>query len=166
MDIYHAGKQDAADDHKFINERLLEVAIPDEAKHEGAITLEDCLEAYFNNRIEVKRHLQRRSTLQSIRSVDTGKGQVTHIETLEVAPSRPDSPQTMTPTSNTTPSSPLRPINGRRRADSIFTERLVERGEPSEKKGSDEKSFYGRPRGGSIRKEVMMPAWQFFSLIR
>jgi len=28
MDIFHEGKGDVADDHKFINERLLEVAIP------------------------------------------------------------------------------------------------------------------------------------------
>ena len=50
MDIYHTGKEDLTDDHKFINERLLEVAIP-EAVEGQTITLEDCLESYFNNRI-------------------------------------------------------------------------------------------------------------------
>lgn len=58
MDIYHTGKEDVADDHKFINERLLEVAIPPEHEDGTAITLEECLEAYFNNKIEVKRYLQ------------------------------------------------------------------------------------------------------------
>ena len=66
MDIFHTGKEDAADDHKFINERLLDVAIPEDPNGQRReITLEDCLEAYFNNRVEVKRYLERRSTLSS-----------------------------------------------------------------------------------------------------
>jgi hypothetical protein len=44
MDIFHEGKGDAADDHKFINERLLEVAIPQQAPEGRPIRLEDCLE--------------------------------------------------------------------------------------------------------------------------
>ncbi|KKY20553.1 putative ubiquitin c-terminal hydrolase family protein [Diplodia seriata] len=65
MDIYHTGKEDVADDHRFVNERLLEVAIPEDNPHsDEPIKLEECLEIYFNNRIEVRRHLERRSTLQ------------------------------------------------------------------------------------------------------
>ena len=169
MDIYHTGKEDAADDHKFVNERLLEVAIPSEREDGRVITLEDCLEIYFNNRIEVKRHLQRRNTVQSVRSMDTDKGQTTHIEAAEVS-SGPNSPTISTPTTSLAPISPIRPVDGRRRADSIFSERYVESKEFSEKKLLEEMSTYsgnGRPRGGSLlRKEVMMPAWQFFSLIR
>ena len=169
MDIYHTGKEDAADDHKFVNERLLEVAIPSEREDGRAITLEDCLETYFNNRIEVKRHLQRRNTAQSIRSVDTDKGQTIHTEAVEVS-SGPNSSIVSTPTTSLAPISPIRPVDGRRRADSIFSERYVESKEFSEKKLLEEMSNYsgnGRPRGGSLlRKEVMMPAWQFFSLIR
>lgn len=168
MDIYHTGKEDAADDHKFVNERLLEVAIPSEREDGRAITLEDCLETYFNNRIEVKRHLQRRNTAQSIRSVDTDKGQTIHTEAVEVS-SGPNSSIVSTPTTSLAPISPIRPVDGRRRADSIFSERYVESKEFSEKKLLEEMSNYsgnGRPRGGSLlRKEVMMPAWQFFSLI-
>ena len=169
MDIYHTGKEDAADDHKFVNERLLEVAIPSEREDGRVITLEDCLEIYFNNRIEVKRHLQRRNTVQSVRSMDTNKGHTTHIEAAEVS-SGPNSPTISTPTTSLAPISPIRPVDGRRRADSIFSERYVESKEFSEKKLLEEMSIYGgngRPRGGSLlRKEVMMPAWQFFSLIR
>ena len=29
MDLYHTGKEDPNDDHKFVNERLLEVAVLD-----------------------------------------------------------------------------------------------------------------------------------------
>ena len=57
MDIYHTGKEDENDDHKYINERLLDVAIP-ELEEGKVITLEDCLEEYFNNRIEVRRYLE------------------------------------------------------------------------------------------------------------
>lgn len=171
MDMFHAGKQDA-DDHKFINERLLEVAIPaaENGEHRD-IKLEDCLEDYFNNRIEVRRYLERRSTLNSVRSSDitlkdpSFKNNTIHIETMEVdeidSPISPISP---------IPSymSSTRPGN-RSRAPSIIQERFIpdkeEELRPPISSGlSDEKT--GRLRKGSVRKEVLMPAWQFFSLIR
>lgn len=83
MDIYHTGKEDANDDHKFVNERLLEVAVPDDPGDGSAIGLEDCLETYFNNRIEVRRFLERRNTLRpsrSIESIDSNKGHAVHID--------------------------------------------------------------------------------------
>jgi hypothetical protein len=167
MDIYHTGKEDQDDDHKFVNERLLEVALP-EPQEGKTLTLEDCLETYFNNRIEVKRHLQRRGTLQSIRSFDMDKSGAIHIESTEVS-SISSSPIVMTPTSGYPPPTPARPITGRKRTDSIFSERYVKKSEASSDKTlMDElaKNGHSRPREGSLRKEVMMPAWQFFSLIR
>lgn len=179
MDIYHTGREDKEDDHKFVNERLLEVAIPEQAG-EGTITLEDCLETYFNNRIEVKRFLQRQNTIGSVRSADretverdSEKNETIHVESVELL--GPESPMVSTPVSMA-PSSPLTPIrpalDGRRRADSIFSQRFKN----SEDKKFDEKkhlddmwnnSSGGRPRSASLlRKEVLMPAWQFFSLIR
>ena len=156
MDIYHTGREDAADDHKFVNERLLEVAIPPPPDDGSPITLEDCLEHYFNNRIEVKRHLQRRNTLQSVNKLNKEaeangelKGETTQIETVEL--SEPSTPLT--------PSNATRPISARTRADSIFSQ--------SDKKKSDEESYPDfKRRKSSLRKEVLMPAWQFFSLIR
>lgn len=71
MDIYHTGKEEANDDHKFVNERLLEVAVPEDPGDGRVITLEDCLETYFNNRIEVRRFLERRITLQPLRSIES-----------------------------------------------------------------------------------------------
>jgi len=179
MDIYHTGREDKEDDHKFVNERLLEVAIP-EQEGEGVITLEDCLETYFNNRIEVKRFLQRQNTIGSMRSIereevdrDPEKNETIHVESIEL--SAPDSPIVTTPVSiaPSSPSTLVRPqINGRRRADSIFSQRMKN----AEDKRFDEKrhmddmwnnSSGGRPRSASLlRKEVLMPAWQFFSLIR
>lgn len=163
MDVYHTGKEDA-DDHKIVRERLLEVAIPPPSEDGSAIKLEDCLEAYFNNKIEVKRHLQRRNTLQSLRPVD-GKAQILHVETVELPA---ESPGVATPQTPPPPFSPSRPIDARRRGDSIFSERWIDYGigESSGKKAHDDFAIgTRRHRASTIRREVLMPAWQFFSLI-
>ncbi len=168
MDIYHTGREDATDDHKLINERLLEVAIPSDPENpERTIPLENCLEAYFNNRIEVKRYLERRSTSTPIpsssspESIST-KGGAMHVETMELrTEARSHSPTSSTP--------PGLGSSLRQRATSIVQQRFI----PDESSTSsppayeaDVKRPSGRLRSGSIRKEVMMPAWQFFSLIR
>lgn len=163
MDVYHTGKEDA-DDHKIVRERLLEVAIPPPPEDGSEIKLEDCLEAYFNNKIEVKRHLQRRNTLQSLRSLN-GKAAIVHVKTVELRPASPSN--SATPQSPPPPFSPTIPIDTRHRADSIFSERRIEVGEPSEKKAHDDFALgTQRHRASTIRREVLMPAWQFFSLIR
>jgi len=173
MDIYHIGREDAADDHKFVNERLLEVAIPSPPEDGSPVTLEDCLETYFNNRIEVRRHLQRRNTMQSVVSVeptrnqilDTAKNQVLHIETVEVT-SRPSTPAAQPPRNN--PASPVRPtIESVGRADSIFNHKRVDSGSSEKRRIENGSPPPGRRRRTStIKREVLMPAWQFFSLIR
>lgn len=183
MDLFHTGKEEPNDDHKFVNERLLEVAILSEpVEGSTVITLEDCLENYFNNRIEVKRHIerQRRSTLQSVSPMqrpssfrgDSEKGADMHIETLEFA--RSESPVTEIPPSPTTPATPsknplekLRSPGGRKRTDSIFSQRRVEGIDP-EKQGPAEVNLAEaqKQRKLSTRTEVLMPAWQFFKLLR
>ncbi|PZC93293.1 Ubiquitin carboxyl-terminal hydrolase [Pyrenophora tritici-repentis] len=178
MDIYHTGREDKEDDHKFVNERLLEVAIP-EQEGDSVVTLEDCLETYFNNRIEVKRYLQRQNTIASMRSRDgelvdrdPEKNETFHIETTELDGSM--TPLVSTPISlgPTTPLTPVRPVlEGRRRADSIFSQRYARQPESKfdEKKHVEDvldTSSGGRPRSASLlKKEILMPAWQFFSLI-
>ena len=166
MDIHHAGKEDAKDDHKYINERLLEVAIPSHPDGEiQQVTLEECLESYFNNRVEVRRYLERRSTMSSMRSVDSSaKRAFEHVETIEVDP-------------DSTPSTPSAPPIGsassrtlRLRTPSIIQERFIPENNTDTTTTSttrmDGGTKHGRFRKGSIRKEVVMPAWQFFSLIR
>jgi Ubiquitin carboxyl-terminal hydrolase len=163
MDIYHTGKEDTSDDHKFVNERLLDVAIPgDPSGGKKEITLEDCLEEYFNNRIEVKRYLERRSTLTSIKPSNDPKAKASsiHVETVEVYPdSAPATPTASFPGP--------RPPN-RDRSQSIIQERYIpargESGYSSTLTNIDTHNST-RSRAGSFRKEVMMPAWQFFSLI-
>lgn len=164
MDIYHTGKEDASDDHKFVNERLLEVAIPE--PHDGStVTLEDCLESYFNNRIEVKRHLERCNTVGSTKSVDSlSKGSTTHVETVEISPSPSTSPTALSPPrlDEVTPITSVTESSGsntpKPRRNSIVQERFIP--------GPEGDGNVTSQRRGSYRKEVMMPAWQFFSLIR
>ncbi|MCJ1434087.1 hypothetical protein MMC27_003453 [Xylographa pallens] len=170
VDIFHQGKEESNDDHRFVRERLLEVAIPEEPSDSRIITLEECLETYFNNRIEVKRFLlDRRLTTSSMRSrwsVDSMKGRALHIEAVEVDESQPSTPSSTMPQSPLPAYSPARPT--RDRAPSIIQEYY-----PSEKSEIPELSLSdaevngqkGRPRQPSIKKEILMPAWQFFSLI-
>jgi len=172
MDIFHTGKEDADDDHKFVNERLLEVAIPEDDPGGKPITLEDCLETYFNNRIEVKRHLERRSTMGSVRShrsIDSSKAHAFHIETIESGDSRSSSPASSMLQNAAVTSSPVRTTNTRHRAPSIIQERVIqEEGEPSEPSphGGGVSQTSSRRKGSIVKKEVLMPAWQFFSLLR
>jgi hypothetical protein len=171
MSIYHWGKADLTSDHKFINERLLEVAIPPEPADDRTLTLEDCLEAYFNNRIEVKRYLEenRDSLLSSVESNESlSKGSSVHVEEL-TGTLIPTSSHTLQP-AETSPRSSTVGIDATEaatrtlsRQDSIARERFIP--DPTDEKAgaqNDEK----KPRKGAYRKEVQMPAWQFFSLIR
>ncbi|KAL9577306.1 MAG: hypothetical protein Q9203_007515 [Teloschistes exilis] len=164
MDIFHAGKVEDGNDHRFVNERLLEVAVPEDYNDGSTITLEDCLTTYFNNRIEVKRHLQRTQrtgSLMSTASFDSEKCHATHIETVEYDESWPSTPLSPLPTQY---KSPRRPTGPRTRAPSIIQEYM------SEKSFAYDAPDYESPQGprrrtGSMRKEVLMPAWQFFKLI-
>ena len=168
MDIFHTGKEDASDDHKFINERLLELAVPEDTTDGHQITLEECLELFFNNKIEVKRYLddlQRRNTLSSVRSrtsVSSAKGNASHVEVVEVGEGQPSSPSIENTSQTPMPlsyASPARPTQ-RMRAPSIIKESYID--EKHAMPEGVQKDSGSQPR---IRKEVIMPAWQFFSLI-
>jgi hypothetical protein len=83
MDVYHTGKEDN-DDHRIVRERLLDVAIPEPPEDGSSVNLEDCLESYFNNKIEVKRHLQRRNTIHSKPVPKVEKAKIGHIENIAI----------------------------------------------------------------------------------
>jgi hypothetical protein len=194
MDIFHEGKGDAADDHKFINERLLEVAIPQQAPEGRPIRLEDCLEEYFNARVEVVRRLDRHNTLQlpntqsstmsGLPTVDEKESIAEHVENTEDTSALVMSPivekfelaehiigtdaeplklMTLVQTSS---SSVSPPPTIRQRSTSIIRRVMVPE-EPGEGSASgDTASVHSSVRKASLRKEVLMPAWQFFRIIR
>ncbi|PHH88778.1 hypothetical protein CDD83_7058 [Cordyceps sp. RAO-2017] len=62
VDLFHQGKKDK-DDHKVVYERLLNLAVPPDPQGKG-VKLEDCLEEYFNARVDVLRdsEVARKST--------------------------------------------------------------------------------------------------------
>ncbi|KAL9090451.1 MAG: hypothetical protein Q9159_001981 [Coniocarpon cinnabarinum] len=169
-DLFHQGKYDK-DDHKYITERLLDVAIPENVPQGAAIPLEKCLEEYFNNKVEVRREAHRRNTLIQKSDGEAAKSSgdksaVTHIETTEVD-SRAETPR---PTGAAAWPAPPHLLSANDRTTSIFSERKVEaiQGvEVDQSRGQDD----NRPvppatiRKASVRKEVAMPAWQFLNLI-
>lgn len=169
MDIFHTGREEESDDHKFVNERLLEVAVPEDPEDGHSVTLEECLETYFNNRIEVKRYLERRSTLKSVKSwksaqANSDKASASHTE-LDESRTSPISAQ---PRSLNPFSSPRRKSVTRPRAPSIIQEHFIsEKHESLGLSSSVEEKSNLSPlqRTGSVR-QVMMPAFQFFSLLR
>ncbi|GAM90873.1 hypothetical protein ANO11243_089190 [Dothideomycetidae sp. 11243] len=176
MDLYHTGKEDPNDDHKFVNERLLEVAVLEKPKEgQQLITLEDCLEHYFNNRVEVKRHLerQRRMTQESTeRELQDEKAGNLRVETLEITPMSESptadvSPALPAPVSSAAITPPANPPTESPRKDSIFSQRRVRADDAG--RLADESIPYGtdEKRKGSLgtRTEVLMPAWQFFKLL-
>lgn len=88
IDIKHGGKRDK-DDQKYSNERILFVSIPEDdedtklqasenSDSEEGILLEECLEHYFNNSISVKRELERRATLESLRRESNPGGEISY----------------------------------------------------------------------------------------
>ncbi|KAI9882631.1 MAG: ATP binding [Watsoniomyces obsoletus] len=165
MDIYHTGKEDATDDHKLVNERLLQVSIPSELVEGRVITLEDCLESYFNNRVEVRRHLDRKGVPPSLYSSDSISGTTFHADAVSIS-TPPASPVR-------SPPGPLRNAFGaletRARSPSIIRDRFVDPDpDPTPTDGEPKGTVEVPPRRrrrSTLRKEVLMPAWQFFSLI-
>lgn len=160
MDIFHEGGGDK-DDHKFINERLLEVAIPPPA--EGRVVrLEDCLEEHFNARVEVVRRLERRDTMSSFSSglspQDEKKMELVEPEVIEIEQSTVSSPVSESPTIT-------RPTLSRQRAPSIIRRIIVPESD-AEPSVASPVATSPSIRKGSVRKEVLMPAWQFFRIIR
>lgn len=65
LEIAHEGLDSKEDDHKFVKERMLLVNIPGTST-DAPITLEECMENYFQNSVHVFRQLERRRTLDSV----------------------------------------------------------------------------------------------------
>ncbi len=170
VDIFHTGREDDKDDHKYIHERLLEVAVPETSPGDRPITLEQCLESYFNNRVEVQRRevaLKRSNTISSIQSGTSSmaeKASAQHVEVSELAWSTPNTPISKNP--------PAKPLSlGRSRTMSII--RPLTPPDTSEQDGPSDitkTQQHSSTQNDSTRngkgREVIMPAWQFFNLIR
>jgi hypothetical protein len=148
-DTYHEGKEDPDFDHKVIKERLLNIAIPDETPEGRPIKLENCLEGYFNTRVDVDRYKLERSNTISSMSKGRETPEALHVEVAEVPESNPSTP--ISPTRN--------------RTNSLLYRYTL----PDDVDGAS--NVVGTPgssktQKGSVAKEVRLPAFQFLNLIR
>lgn len=175
MELYHSGKEDQ-DDHKIISERLLEVAVP-QFDDNQPITLEDCLEEHFNTRVEVMRRMEGRDAFSSKGPLSplSEYGSDEKVPIAEYVESVSDEPTSIpSPTLTRQPSTPLsRPAFGRVRAQSVVRRIVVSSNDvgtvlasPVQEKESPKPASIADSRKASIRKEVMIPAWQFFRILR
>ncbi|PFH57366.1 hypothetical protein XA68_15155 [Ophiocordyceps unilateralis] len=100
VDLFHQGERDD-DDHKVVFERLLNLAVPPDPEGKG-VKLEDCLEEYFNARVDVLRdsEVSRKSTVDD-RPLEERPGLV-HQNTIRLISN--DEATTTNTTSQTTTS--------------------------------------------------------------
>jgi hypothetical protein len=175
VDLFHQGKRDT-DDHKVVYERLLNLAVPPDPEGKG-IKLEDCLEEYFNTKVDVLRDsLEEKAPQPPTPRLDTAYSRLIAEETGEPAspvasPLQVESRPLQTPLTSIESSDPTtllsRPVP-RHRATSII-QRVVldDQGRPTEASEVDSAKFSRRAKrtGSTVVKAITIPAWQFFKLI-
>lgn len=195
VDLFHTGKEEANDDHKFVNERLLEIPIPPDPEDGSPITLEDCLELYFNNRVEVKRFLERQNTISSTSKqrqqqqqqpekkgeADVEVVELSHSSSPTLPPDETNNPPADTTEASTPHSSrdeskslsgPCKTTNSRPNSHSPSS---TDQHPSADQHGnaathsnanSELTKNASKKRRHTLRNEVMMPALQVFSLLR
>ena len=173
VDLFHHGKKDAAD-HKFVHERLLNLGVPPDPDGKG-IKLEDCLEEYFNNQVDVLRmDLEEQKAVDNAAVTPKSTIRVVSEDDVEASGGEVENAHLLqrrwttlglvdSPVSEVNPNSAsfVAPSGSRTRSTSII-QRIVVDGE------ADSASVLQRAKrtGSSVVKAVTIPAWQFFRLIR
>lgn len=162
VEIQHSGKYDD-DDRRYSKERILFVSVPEpnpdaetnNIHDNDEISLEECLEHYFNNSISVKRELQRRATLDSLQP-NPFKDTFTHNALISAAITVDAGGSQMKP------------------FDSSSTVRLEEKLEMPMRASSSQIRVRTRSSTLSVwsinsfenkNKEVMLPAWMLLRLL-
>ncbi|KAL2269723.1 hypothetical protein VTJ83DRAFT_1907 [Remersonia thermophila] len=179
MDLFHQGKGDV-DDHKVVHERCLNLPVPPDTDGKG-IKLEDCMEAYFNNRVDVLRDslddktsidrppLAPKSTIRIVQEEDGAAepprengGNPAHLHRRWTT----HGVISHSPTSSSRPEGSL--AGSRTRSTSII-QRIVVDDKRTEEGSADieTQSLIERVKrtGSSVVKAVTIPAWQFYRLI-
>ncbi|KAF6819732.1 ubiquitin carboxyl-terminal hydrolase family protein [Colletotrichum sojae] len=177
VDLFHQGKNDN-DDHKIVYERLLNLAVPPDPDGKG-IRLEDCLEDYFNTRVDVNRdsHEEKKElekttpTKNTIRLVtpqngtDSEAADTLTLSPLQLSPTL-ERRWTASQPPNGAPDSPSSSRPGPRHRSTSVIQRVVleEKEQPPE---SEAPSMLEKARrtSSTVVKAVTIPAWQFFRLI-
>jgi len=177
MDLFHQGKGDA-DDHKVVHERCLNLPIPPDTEGKG-IKLEDCMEAYFNNKVDVlrdspedknstdKRALSQESTIRMVLADEDETPRADEDITQLQRRWTTHGDIVQSPVSVSTSDSIASP--SRTRSTSII-QRFVVDGKNSGAPTTDPEARgllqRARRTGSTVVKAVTIPAWQFYRLIR
>ncbi|RPA83755.1 cysteine proteinase [Ascobolus immersus RN42] len=174
MDLAHGAKEAMDDDHRFVNERLLSIALPPDKGQ--SVQLEECLERYFSDKIEVKRYLEQRSNvrpevneppaaahpeLETVTTLDSLKATSSHVEAVEVGVEMTSGPSTPAPTS---PTETLRQPLFRGRTDQTLVAADVA-SKQEEENEADKPIEHPIRRGSMSQIEATIPAWCFFSVL-
>ncbi|KAG2734992.1 hypothetical protein G9P44_001206 [Scheffersomyces stipitis] len=144
-----------------------------EEENDEGILLEECLEHYFNNSISVKRELERRATMESLKPA---AGEVVFYDNAI-----PENQEVTTPTSE---GNPVVRSNSKREANHEFIENMDETislqtsGSASRLHKSNPFRYASRTRSSTLSiwsmndsetggksKEVNLPAWMFLRLL-
>lgn len=103
LDIIHSGKLNVNDDLRLIGERSLLISIPTSSGSlESSITLEECLNSYFNNSITVRRHIDQKMSMSALSSTPNyGNVMLQKLKetTLDISESATDSKESLISTS-------------------------------------------------------------------
>ncbi|KAL2262825.1 hypothetical protein VTK26DRAFT_9346 [Humicola hyalothermophila] len=178
VDLFHHGKRDA-DDHKVVHERLLNLGVPPDPDGKG-IKLEDCLEEYFNSKVDVLRDSpeEKKGTDKPSVLVPQSTIRVVPEDEVETPRALPEDGQFQrmwtTPGVVESPVSIVKPelpdesptSSSRTRSTSII-QRIVVDGDGHPADSSESASLLQRAKrtGSTVVKAVTIPAWQFFRLI-
>lgn len=163
VDLFHHGKKDK-DDHKVVYERLLNLAVPPDTGGKG-IKLEDCLEEYFNGRVDVMRDSEEArisgldSTLDAVPSLANRNTIRIVTEESQASTVLTASPVTTTPLTST----PTLPNSPESRGGNTVTLQRIDpvEGSPTEQRPNEEKPNYerrppNRHRSTSVIQSVLL----------
>src|SRR3569833_2262501 len=170
VDLFHQGKGDA-DDHKVVYERLLNLAVPPDPEGKG-VKLEDCLEEYFNTKVDVLRDSleEKKAADKASLSPKTTIRLVTEDADPAAADHDPAPLQRRWTPAPKTPSSPStsesRPVARHRSTSNIQQNKQKDEGKPSTPTDTSTILQKVKRQGSTVVKAVTIPAWQFFRLIR
>jgi hypothetical protein len=181
VDMFHQGKSDK-DDHKVVQERLLNLAVPADPDGRG-IKLEDCLEDYFNTKVDIMRDslveknphglsLSPEDTIRIVTAEEDGEANDLMASPVQMqhTPLRRTTSAGETSQATTSESQPGTRPAPRHRATSIIQRIIVdEQGKPHETSASasDPATLLQRARrtGSTVVKAVTVPSWMFSRLI-
>ncbi len=173
VDLFHQGKGDV-DDHKVVYERLLNLAVPPDPEGKG-VKLEDCLEEYFNTKVDVLRDsLEEKASAGEKPPPGSPRGTI-RLVTAEDDPEAAEAADQVTSplqrrwtaADSISSGSTVEPRPAPRHRATSIIQRIVldEEGKPAEPDGSTILQRVRR-QGSTVVKAVTIPAWQFFRLIR